>query len=132
MNSKRFEYTNKDIPYLKRDIVFRTIFSVLFLIIFAWQFVALIKIAVQNSATIMEICSTIIVFVCCLMLSFVSLLYVFKDFRIIAAIKMSGRCVSSVQMLIRTNKKSFLWMYGVLIQLLTLITALVLISSITY
>ena len=29
MNSKRFEYTHKDIPYLKKDIVFRSFFTIL-------------------------------------------------------------------------------------------------------
>ena len=45
---------------------------------------------------------------------------------------MNGKCVSAVQMLIKTNKRSFLWLYNLLIQLLTLITSLTLICSATY
>ncbi len=132
MNSKKFEYTNRDLPYLKKDIIFRTIFAVLFLMIFTWQFIAFVKMSINKSTTLMHIISAIVVFICCLMLTFISLLYVFKDFRIISAVKLNGRCVSSVQILIKTNKKSFIWLYSLLIQLLTLITAIVLICSITY
>lgn len=132
MNSKRFEYTNKDIPYLKRDILFRTVFTVLFLITFIWQFIILAKLTIQSSATIPQVCSSVLVFITSLLLSFISLLYIFKDFRIIAAIKLNGRCVSSVQILIRTTKKSFIWLYNILIQFLTLMTSLILICTITY
>lgn len=132
MNSKRFEYTHKDLPYLKKDIVYRTCFIVLFLSVFVWQFGAMIKAAMSDSLFILQICSSVLVFITCLLLSFISLLYVFKDFRIIAAVKMNGKCVSAVQMLIRTNKRSFLWLYNLLIQFLTLVTAIILICSITY
>jgi len=49
-----------------------------------------------------------------------------------AAIKMNGKCVSSVQVLIRTKKRSFIWLYKLLIQILSVATALVLIAVITY
>ena len=44
---------------------------------------------------------------------------------------MNGKCVSSVQILIKTDKKSFLYLYNLLIQFLTLVTSLILISSLT-
>jgi hypothetical protein len=34
MNSKRFEYVHKDIPMLKKDILFRTLFGAMFLAVF--------------------------------------------------------------------------------------------------
>ena len=132
MNSKRFEYTHKDIPFLKKDIVYRTFFILLFLCVFVWQFVDMIKAALNDSLFILQICSTVLVFISCLLLAYISLLYVFKDFRIIAAVKMNGKCVSAVQILIKTNKKSFIWLYNLLIQSLTLLTSIVLICSITY
>ena len=132
MNSKKFEYTDRDLSYLKKDIIYRTIFALLFLIVFTWQFISFFKASITKSTTTMQIVVAIIVFVCCLMLTFISLLYIFKDFRIISAIKRNGRCVSSVQILIKTNKKSFVWLYSLLIQFLTIITAIVLICSITY
>ncbi|MBQ9795752.1 MAG: hypothetical protein IJW36_02165 [Clostridia bacterium] len=132
MNSKKFEYTNKDIPYLKRDITFRTIFSALLIVMFIWQFVSIVIVSIKSSLTIMQICSSILVFISTLLLSYISLLYVFKDFRIIAAIKMKGRCVSAVQMLIKTNKRSFIRLYNLVLQFITLLTVLVLICSLTY
>ena len=132
MNSKRYEYTHKDIPYLKKDIFFRALFAILLVAVFIWQFVSLIYLTITSSMTIMQIASSCLVIFCSLMLAFISLMYALKDFRIISAIKMNGRCVSAVQMLIRTNKKSFIWLYSVLIQFLTLITSLVLICSIVY
>lgn len=132
MNSKRFEFNNKDLPYLKRDIVVRTIFSLLFLAVFVWQFAITINGAIAKSLNILQICSSILVFICSLMLAMISLLYVFRDFRVITAIKVHGRCVTSVQMLIKTHKRSFIWMYSLLIQFLTLATTLVLICSLTY
>ena len=132
MNSKRFEYTHKDIPYLKKDIIHRAFFAVMFLIVFIWQFISMIQTEITDSLTILEVSSSVLVFINCLLLSFISLLYIFRNFRIIAAIKMNGKCVSAVQMLIKTNKRSFLWLYNLLIQLLTLITSLTLICSATY
>jgi len=132
MNSKIFEYTNKDSSYLKKDIAFRTFFSVLFLAIFVWQFASMVKLALKNSMNIMTIGVSVLVILCSLMMFIISMLYAFKDFRIMAAIKMNGKCVSSVQVLIRTKKRSFIWLYKLLIQILSVATALVLIAVITY
>lgn len=132
MNSKRFEYSYKDIPSLKKDIFVRSFYALCFLSIFIWQFVDMIVTAIVSTVSIMQTCSAIIVIASTLLLTFVSLLYAFKDFRIIAAVKMNGRCVSSVQMLITTSKKGFLNLYKSLTQFLTLLTCLILICSITY
>lgn len=132
MNSKKFEYSYKDIPSLKKDIVIRSCFSFSFLCIFIWQFIDIIVTAMNSSLTIMQIASALIVIASTLLLSLVSLLYVFKDFRIIAAVKINGRCISSVQMLVTTSKRGFLNLYRLLTQMLTLLTSLILICSITY
>lgn len=132
MNSKRFEYTNKDIPFLKKDIVLRTVFAALFILVMVWQFASIVMISFDGTLSIMQICSSVLVFLCCLLLTLISFLYIFKDFRIIAAIKMNGKCVSSVQILIRTTRRSFIRLYSILIQFLTLVTSLVLLCSLTY
>lgn len=132
MNSKRFEYTTKDIPYLKRDIFFRALFAGLLIAVFLWQFIAIIYKTATSSITIMQIASSILVILCSLLLAFISFMYAFKDFRIISAIKLNGRCVSAVQMLIRTTKRSFIKLYSYLLEFLALITSLVLICSIVY
>ena len=132
MNSKKFEYQHKDIVHLKRDIIFRSLFSILFLGIFIWQFVSIIIENINNELSFIQIVVSAIVLLSSLLLSLLSLMYIFKDFRIIAAIKMNGKCISSVQILFKTDKKSFIKLYNLLIQFLTLATALVLIASLTY
>lgn len=132
MKSKRFEYYVKDIKYLKKDIVIRTIFTVLFLAIFIWQMIALVGVEKSSNASLMQFIVSGIVLLSSLMLSLVSLAYVFKDFRIISVIKTNGKCISSVMILFKTQKHSFIWLYKLLIQVLTLITTLVFIASVTY
>lgn len=129
MNSKRFEFQHKDIEGLKKDIVFRSIFMFLFIAIFIWQ---IVMIAIEKNLVFAHIVIAITVLISSLMLTILSFMYVFKDFRIISAIKTNGKCVSSVQILMKTDKKSFIRLYNILIQLLTLATSLILICSITY
>ena len=128
MNSKKFEYQHKDIIGLKRDILFRSLFMILFLGVFVWQFIMMFttKLTVANSLVSASVLVT------SLMLMSLSLMYIFKNFRIISAIKINGKCVSSVQVLIKTDKKSFIKLYCLLTQFLTLATTLILISSLTY
>lgn len=132
MNSKRFEYTHKEIPQLKKDILFRTVFAVLFLVIFVWQFISTVIVVVNSSLTIMQSCSSAMVLILSLFLALICFLYAFKDFRIVAAIKMNGRCVSAVQTLFNTNKNSFIKLYSFIIQIVTLCTTLILVCSATY
>lgn len=132
MVSKKFEYTNKDIGYLKRDIVMRAFFTLIFLAIIIWQFVMVIMTAINDSLSTLDYVLSSITIITCLLLALISFVYSFKDFRVISTIKMDGRCVSSVPILIKTTRKSFLWLYNLLIQFLTLVTTLVLVASITY
>lgn len=132
MKLKRFVYVHKDIKQLKIDIAFRVLFSCLFLGVFVWQFVFMIMYGVQNRLTTPHNVISAIVLISSLLLCLVTFFYAFKDFRIIAAINMTGKCVSSVQILFSTNKTSFVKLYSYMSQLLALATSLVLIATITY
>lgn len=132
MISKRFEYLHKDISMLKKDIVLRSLFSVLFLAIFVWQFVMIIVETVNKTMHITKVITSVIVLISTLLLLLINLVYIFRSFKIISVIKTRGKCVSSVSILFRTNKPSFIKLYSLLMQALTLIISLVLISSITY
>lgn len=132
MNSKKFEYMHKDIKQLKKDIVFRVIFSILFLLTFIWQIASMVYVSIKGTLTTMQGIVAAIVLISTLLLCVVTFFYAFKDFRIIAAIKMNGSCVSSVQILFKTNKSSFVKLYRLLTQFLTLAVSLVLVASITY
>ena len=116
MNSKRFEFYQKDVNHLKKDIVFRTIFSVLFIATFVWQMVSIIKISLNGSLSAIQTTVSIFVLVGALLLGLISLFYIFKDFRIISVIKTQGKCISSVPILFSTKKRSFVWLFHTLQQ----------------
>ncbi len=133
MNSKKFEYFHKDIKQLKIDIIFRMIFSALFLIAFVWQMVSMIIVSIKDSLSIMQGSVATFVLITSLVLCLVTMSYAFKDLRIIAAIKMRGKCVSTVQILFKVDSKSsFLWLYNFIMQFLTIVTSLVLVACVTY
>lgn len=132
MTTKKFEYMNKDIKQLKIDIAFRILFSSLFLAIFVWQFIFMILYSTKGLLGPAQAIVSAIVLISSLLLCLIIFFYAFKDFRIIAAVQMEGRCVSSVQILFSTKKSGFMRLYSYLIQLLTLATTLVLVSCLTY
>lgn len=132
MNRKRFEYFHKDIKQLKIDIFVRLLFTTFFVATFIWQLVALILKQVNGVVTIPQGITASIVLISSLFLGLATITFAFKDFKIIATIKMQGKCVSSVQVLFRTDKKSFMWLYKLIGEVLTLGTTLVLLACITY
>lgn len=132
MNTKRFEYYHKDIKQLKIDIIFRVIFSLLFIACFVWQMISTINVYLDNALTPIKALVSCIVLVSSILLCLITFFYAFKDFRIIAAINMNGKCVSSVQILFSTKKSGFLKLYSYLMQFLTLSVSLILVACITY
>lgn len=132
MRSKIFEYYHKDIKQLKVDVAFRIVFSCFFLAIFVWQLSSMIIRGLNHNLTASQGAIAAVVLITSILLCLVTFSYAFKDLRIIAAINMTGKCVSSVKMLFSTEKKGFMNLYSILIQLLTLATTLILIACITY
>lgn len=132
MNSKNFEYITKDIPLLKKDIFFRSLFSILLLCIFVWQFIILIITNNKDEMSILKIIIAIIVLITALMMFLLNLAYTFKDFKVISVVKTRGRCISAVNLLIKTNKKSFIQIYHILMFAFTLLITFVLLCSLTY
>ena len=132
MKSKIFEYYHKDIKQLKKDIAFRIIFSCSFLAIFVWQLISMILRGLNGNLTITQGAIAAVILITSILLCLVTFSYAFKDLRIIASINMTGKCVSSVKMLFSTEKKGFMNLYKILIQILTLATTLILIACATY
>ena len=133
MNSKKFEYLNKDMPFLKKDIAFRLMFALLYFAVFVWQFAALV-IKIVNKATVSTpmIVSTIFVLLLTLLFSGLSLLYCFKSFKILGVVKKNGRCVSSVEILFNTSKKGFMKLYSIITEILAIVCSIVLLCSFIY
>ena len=132
MNLKKFEFANKDIPFLKRDIIIRLIFTALFTILFIWQFVALFVAQAHNALSTTKIISTICVLLLSLLLAMLGFLYSFKDIKIMNAVKKRGTCVSTVDILFSTKKNSFIKLYEIVTQVLAYVSLFVLLCSITY
>ncbi|MBR2969567.1 MAG: hypothetical protein IKC49_00755 [Clostridia bacterium] len=132
MNLKKFEFQHRDIPFLKKDIAYRFIFAILFLGAGAWQFTTMILSLLNNTLSNTMIASSVFVLTISLLMFFCSMLYSFKDFRIISTIKREGRCVSTVQVMFNLQKRSFIKLYLFINFIISLLTALVLIASVTY
>lgn len=132
MNNKVFEYFRKDIPFIKKDCLFRLIFSGLYLLIFVWQIITLIVNLAKKSYNIGMLISSVVVLVLCLLFIAISLMYSLKNIRIISVIKTRGKCTSSVFMLHNLKKDSYIKLYSVVTQILAVVISLVLICCITY
>lgn len=132
MNFKKFEYHHKDIPMLKKDVIIRILFTVLFFALLIWQFVSLLINYTTASVTLPILVSAIIVIVMSALLAGLSLIYAFKSLKTLATIKQYGYCVSSVDILFSVKKSGFLNLYSIVTNIITLITTLVLITSVVY
>lgn len=129
--NQQFEYQKRDLPFLRKDLAFRIIFSMLFFAIFIWQFTTFLPV-VQNEENIVKLVVGSIVLLSSLLMFFIAFLYVFKDVRTIQTVKKFGRCSSRVQVMFDLKKGSFIRLYRFVTNLITLATSLVLVASITY
>lgn len=133
MNLKKFEYLNKDIPFLKKDILFRLTFAILYFAVFCWQFASVvIKILNNEEINIGMIIATISVLLVSLLFAGISIMYALKSHKVLSVIKKKGRCVSSVEILFNTNKTSFMKLYSFITEALTIICTIVLLCSLLY
>jgi len=132
MNSKLFEYSTKDRPFLKQDIRMRITFLSLFVLTFAWQFISIIVAGVKETLTNTQL--FVGIFSCLIMLLFglICLMYLNKSTTTVRKIKKDGKAVSSVMLLMKTDKKSFVWFYNILSKVLAVIMAMVAICAVTY
>jgi len=132
MNQKRFQYQNKDIPFLKKDIKARMFFMVLFGIVFFMQMILLILNVIDGTATLtMAIVSAIIMLVS-LVFSILSLIFAFKDIQAIDVIKKTGFVVSSISLMPSIEKNSFTKLYSTLTYIIAFAMLIALVGIITY
>ena len=132
MNLKNFEYFYKDVPFLKKELLFRAIFAVLFFAVFLIQLIAMVKYLIVDELIIGMAISSGIVLITCALFCFISILYILKVTRIISVINTKGRCVSSVDILLNTKKGSFIKLYSGVCDILAILSTIVLVCSLTY
>lgn len=131
MNLKKFEFTNKDISFLKKDIIVRLSFTVMFCAIFIWQLVSFLVTQAKNAMSTGRIISTVFVLILSLMLAMIGFFYSFKDIRIVNSIQKRGSCISTVDVLFSIKKNSFVRIYDIICQVLAYVSLFVLLCSIT-
>ena len=131
MNLKNFEYLSKDVPFLKKELIFRATFTVLFFTIFLIQFITMVKHLIQSTLNIgMAISSSVVLLVCALF-CVISIMYMLKTINIIRVVSNHGRCVSTVDIMLSTKKDSFVKLYSFVCDVLAVFAAIVLICSFT-
>ena len=131
MGIKRFEYLNSNIPFLKKDVGCRLLFTFVFFGVFVWQFVSLLfnlKAGLNIGMTV----STVFVLLIALLFAGISIMYALKSMKILSIVKKKGRCTSSVQILFNTSKKGFMKLYSIVTEILSIVCAVVLICTVVY
>ncbi len=132
MNQKKFEYQNKDIPMLRKDIRFRVLFLALFFAVFALQIASLLVNYFKDTLTKTLIFSGAIILSVSLLFIVMSLSFIFKSMRILDGVKKSGYVVSSVTTLPSLEKRSFINLYSFICNLLAVVSLLAFVCGLTY
>ena len=132
MNLKNFEYLSKDVPFLRKDLIFRASFTVAFFAIFLIQLIAMLKNLIADNLNIGMAISSGVVLITCALFCFLSILYMLRSLRIISEVNNRGRCVSSVDILLNTKKDGFVKLYTFVCEFLALLATIVLACSLTY
>ena len=132
MKMERFEYQHKDIPMLKKDIFFRFLFMALFAGIFGWQLILLISNYIKNELSPLKTIASVILLISSLMFAIISFVYAFRSLNIMQKIVLHGRAVKSISIISNVKKNSFLRIYSVVTQLISLAMLVILCCAVTY
>ncbi len=132
MKIERLEYLNKDIPLLKKDVAMRLLFMFLFLATFIWQFVLLVLNYMRGTLTSIRTILSVILLVSALMFTIISLIYAFRSFNIIQKVTVHGSSIKNITVISNIKKRSFLRIYFVITELISIAMLVVLACTTTY
>ncbi len=132
MKNERFEYQNRDIPMLKKDIFFRFLFMLLFIGIFAWQLFLLISNYLHGTLSPIKTIVSVALLISSLMFSLVSFTYAFRSLNIMQKVILHGTAVKTISVISNAKKNSFLRIYSFVTQLISLVMLVVLCCAVTY
>lgn len=132
MRVRRFEYQSKDTPLLKKDIIFRMLFVLLFTIAFIWQIVFMFRdYATHNLTTTHGIVGSCVLIIS-LLFDIVAFVYAYRSINILQKIKIHGHAVKMITVLSDNRKGSFLKLYNLITKLIAIVMSLALVSGLTY
>ena len=132
MKTERFEFQNKDIPMLKKDIFFRFAFMVLFAVIFGWQLILLVLHYMHDNLNMLKTIVAVFVLISSLMFTLISFNYAFRSLNTMQKIVLHGTAVKSISIISNAKKDSFLKLYLFVTQLISLVMLVVLCCALTY
>lgn len=130
---KSYEFTHKDIPFLKKDFIMRVFFAFLFLFVFIWQFVLLVIRYTAKDITGIMMGVAIFTMILSLFMGVVAVLYAYKSFITIKMINKNGNMIRRMPLLgTNTKKTSFIRLYSILSKILAVVMLMLFASGITY
>ncbi len=132
MKFKKLEYQHKDLPILKKDMIFRIIFMSLFLAIFIWQLISMFFNYFHDSLSNTMLIVSVFVMLISLILALTALIYAFRDINIINEVRHQGKAVRTISVISNNKKGSFLKMFNYLSKFIAFAMMLVLVCGITY
>ncbi len=132
MKFKKLEYQHKDLPILKKDMIFRIIFMSLFLAIFIWQLISMFFNYFHDSLSNTMLIVSVFVMLISLILALTALIYAFRDINIINEVRHQGKAVRTISVISNNKKGSFLKMYNYLSKFIAFVMMLVLVCGVTY
>ncbi len=132
MKLETFEYHNKDVPMLKKDMAFRILFVGLFFIVFLWQLLFMIRDFSLGTLTTIKSIVAVVVLLVSFMFMLVAFVYAYRSINIVNDVKHHGKSVKTLTVLSDNKRGSFIRMYSLLTRFITLIMVLALLSGLTY
>lgn len=131
MKAKQFQYRNKDIPMLKKEITARMLYAVLFsLIFFVQSTVFFVNIDFNFSILAKSIILTTMIL--SLLLAGVSFIFAMRAMSHINTIKRHGSSVATITLIFSSTKKGFLNLYRIILSIISFVISMLLIAVITY
>lgn len=132
VKTKYFEFQHKHIPLIKNDIKNRLLFSFLFFIAFALQFVFVIVMRNTNQHTtvLIAVSSLALIATTCSLIA--NLYFAVKNIHLLNQIKAHGKAKRELAFTFSTEKQSVLKLYYVITKIVSILLAVLLICSCTY
>lgn len=132
MKTERFEYQNKDLPLLRKDIFMRLLFMGLFMAVFVWAFVNIVVNYMRDELSVIKTIVGVVILVISLLFALISLVYAFRSFNTKQKVVLNGNAVKNITIISNIKKNSFLRIYSFVMQLISIVMLMVLACGITY
>lgn len=132
MKFKKLEYQHKDIPFLKKDTIYRMIFMCLFFIIFIWQLISMFTNYFNDTLSTLMLVISVCVLLTSLTLTLTGLFYAFKSINIMNQIRHTGKAVRTISVISNNKKGSFLKIFNILSKFIAFVMLIVLVCGVTY